>query len=140
MEESIFEYLERTRFVDYLLLWLAILGPMAVAGVAYLLRGKPVVEAHRHHWLLALAAAPALFGMWKAYNAIMDLYGLDSVFALAVNVCIFLAAALAFILLEKVGERFFCGSRRAPKAPAGSATPAEQAESGNAGGTDDQEG
>jgi hypothetical protein len=94
MEETFYEMLERTRAVDRLLFWLALLGPLVVAGLAAVLREHRAVTRFRHRWVLALLAAPALLMLWKAYNAVISHFGLDSVAGLMVNVAVFAAAAL----------------------------------------------
>ena len=102
MEETIFEMLERTRAVDRLLFWLAVLSPPVIAGLAAWLRYKPVVVKHRHRWVLACLTAPGLLVLWKVYNAVVDHFGLDSILGLFVNVGVFAAAALLFTGLRLV--------------------------------------
>jgi hypothetical protein len=94
MEETFYEMLERTGMVDRVLFWLALLGPLVVAGLVALLRERRVVTNFRHRWVLALLAAPALLMLWKAYNAVIAHFGLDSVAGLMVNIAVFAAAAL----------------------------------------------
>lgn len=102
MEESIFEIMERTRFVDRVLLWLAILGPFAVATLLFLFRNRPLFANNRHHWSLVFLAGPLLLVMWKVYNAVVDHYGLDSVFGLFVNALIFLFVGILLSVLNVV--------------------------------------
>ena len=117
MEESIYDWMERTRFVDLALMWCALLLPLAVAALAFALRGRPAVTRHRHHWVMALLAAPLLLLLWRIYNAIANHYGLDSVVGFAVNAAIF---ALAAVLLALAGHLLgaFLGSREGGPPPA----------------------
>ena len=97
MEETFFETLERTRIVDTLLLWAALLGPLVILGVAWALRKHEAVTAYRRRWALAAMAAPVVGLLWLIFNAVMDHYGLDSVFGFAVSAVIFLVAALLMV-------------------------------------------
>ena len=94
MEETFFEMLERTRAVDKLLFWLAVLTPPLIAGAAALLRQHKMVTKHRHRWVMACLAAPGLLVLWKMYNLVVERFGLDSVLGLFVNICVFAAAAM----------------------------------------------
>lgn len=141
MEETFFEYLERTALVDTALLWLALLAPPLLPALAWMLRATPLVRDHRHRWLMALMAAPLLAVLWRVYNAVTDHYGLDSIFGFGVNAVIFLvsAVALAFVadllegLLGPVGaqpaeEPAAPGAPdAAPPAPEAAAAPADEA-------------
>ncbi len=98
MEESLFDWLERTRTVDTVLLWLAFLVPPLVAGLAFALRNRPAVTNHRHRWALGVLASPAVLILWKVYNLVTDRYGVDSVFGFAVNALIFLVSAVVLAL------------------------------------------
>jgi hypothetical protein len=109
MDETIFDYLERTRLVDYVLAAAAIVGPVLQALLAALLRDRDIVKHHRHQWALGLLAFPTLFILWLVYNYIMDLYGLDSVFALLLNAGIFIGVALVYVLLERLLYQHFYG-------------------------------
>ena len=97
MEETFFETLERTRLVDTVLLWAALLGPLIVLGAAWALRKHEAVTAYRRRWALAAMAAPMVGLLWLIFNAVMDYYGLDSVFGFAVSAVIFLVAALMMV-------------------------------------------
>ena len=97
MEETFFETLERTRIVDTLLLWAALLGPLVILGAAWALRKHEAVTAYRRRWALAAMAAPMVGLLWLIFNAVMDHYGLDSVFGFAVSAVIFLLAALLMV-------------------------------------------
>jgi 4-amino-4-deoxy-L-arabinose transferase-like glycosyltransferase len=109
MEESIYDWMERTRFVDLLLMWCALLLPLAVAGLAFALRGRPAVTCHRHHWVMGLLAAPLLLLLWRVYNAIADHYGLDSVVGFAVNAAIFAVSAVLLALAGHLLGAFLGG-------------------------------
>lgn len=124
MEETFFEMLERTRAVDRLLFWLAVLSPLVVAGFAAWLRHRPMVTRHRHRWVLACLAAPALLVLWKVYNAVVDKYGLDSLFALFVNVGVFAAAAMLATGLRLVLRAVLSDIPRTEASAATSAQPA----------------
>jgi hypothetical protein len=117
MEESIYDWMERTRFVDLALMWGALVLPLAVAALAFALRGRPAVTRHRHHWVMGLLAAPLLLVLWRIYNAIANHYGLDSVVGFAVNAAIFAAAA---VLLALAGHLLgaFLGARGGVAPPA----------------------
>lgn len=94
MEETFYEMLERTRAVDRLLFWFAVVLPPAIAATAAMLRQSPIVDRHRHRWVLALLAAPGLLVLWKVYNAVTDHFGLETLMALFANIGVFAAAAL----------------------------------------------
>lgn len=94
MEETFFEFLERTRAVDHLLIWAAIITPLIIATIVALLRNSPIVADWKHRWVLAILSAPTLLLLWKIYNRITDYFGLDSVKGLLVNVAVFVMAAL----------------------------------------------
>ncbi|MGB9691148.1 MAG: hypothetical protein ACPL7D_03175 [Candidatus Sumerlaeaceae bacterium] len=98
IEDSIFEYLERTKAVDYTLGVLAIVGPLIVAAILRWGQGRAFVENHRPDWWLGLVAGPLVYVLWRVYNAIMDAFGLDSVYALVLNASIFLCVGLALAL------------------------------------------
>jgi hypothetical protein len=115
MEESIFEVMERTHAVDYLLLVLALIGPLLVATLLLVFRNRPIVQQNRHHWTLVFLAGPLLLLLWKIYNAIEDHYGLDSVFALLLNAMIFLATSLVLIALNLVLARVLKTDIRKPE-------------------------
>jgi hypothetical protein len=94
MNETFFEMLEHTRLVDRILFWVAVLLPVFLAGMAYLLRNENLVKRNRHRWVLAVLAGPAVLILWKIFNGIEDHFGLDSVKGLLLNVAVFAAAAL----------------------------------------------
>lgn len=125
MEETFFEYLERTALVDTALLWLALLAPPLVAALAWLLRATPLVRDHRHRWLMAMLAAPLLAVLWRVYNAVTDHYGLDSIFGFGVNAVIFLASAVALAFVADLLEGLLGpGGGDAPaEAPAAATAP-----------------
>lgn len=100
MEESFFEYLERTHAVDYTLAALAVLGPLAVALVVRWGRGRSFVERNRPDLWLWLIAGPLVYGLWNIYNAIMDAFGLDSLYALILNASIFVCVGLMLALVR----------------------------------------
>lgn len=54
-------------------------------------------------------AGPLLLGLWRAYNAIMGRYGLDSVKALLLNLGLFLAVGAAIGLAAGVALRRWSG-------------------------------
>lgn len=102
MDESVFEWMEQARVVDRVLLGAAVVLPLALAVAYRVLRNRPVVLRQRHRWAMGVLAAPALFVLWKVYNAICDQYGLDSVFGFFVNLAIF-----ALVTLVAAGLNFF---------------------------------
>jgi hypothetical protein len=93
--ETVFEWMERTRLVDMMILLMAVGGPLLVAGLAWLLRGKSIVENYRADWVLALISGPVVFLLWRGYNGIMDRFGLESIRAFGLAVLMFAAAAAA---------------------------------------------
>lgn len=99
MEETIFEYMERVRLVDRLLMALALLLPALIAAAAAAARTRPVVLRHPHRWAMGAVAGPAVLILWKTYNAVMDRCGLDSIRGLAINACIFLLAGVLMSFL-----------------------------------------
>ncbi len=109
MEETFFETLERTHFVDTLLLWAALLGPLLILGVAWALRKHETVTSYRRRWALAAMAAPVVWLLWLIFNAVMDHYGLDSVFGFAVSAVIFLVAALLMVAAADLLEGLLAG-------------------------------
>lgn len=121
MEETFFEMLERTKAVDYSLAALAILLPVAFAAVFFTMREKAFVRLNLHYWTLAGLAGPVLWIMWMVYNRIEDHYGLDSVFALLVNLVLFLIVAVLTAFASAALAKFL---RRYMSAPEG-ATPTE---------------
>jgi len=115
MEETFYEMLERTRLVDQGLFWLAVILPPVVALTAAALRARPSVERYRHRWVLAMLAAPGLLLLWKAYNAITDHFGLESVRGLLANVCLFAAAALVITALRLLLKALLSGPSMSPR-------------------------
>ena len=128
MEETFYEMLERTRMVDRVLFWLALLGPLVIAGLVALLRERRVVTRYRHRWVLALLAAPALLMLWKAYNAVIFHFGLDSVGGLMVNVAVFAAAALIAAACRIVLKVVFTSLAAAEQSRVLTGVPAKDAE------------
>jgi len=112
MNESIFESLEQSGLIDTLLIVAAIAIPVAIVILLRVFGTRSFVSHHRHHWALAFVAAPMLLLLWKAYNAVADRYGLDSVFGLFVNVTIFAVATVLMIVLDFVFFTLF-----SPKPP-----------------------
>lgn len=100
MEETFYEMLERTRAVDRVLFWLAILAPLLVAGTAAVLRDKPVLLRHRERWVLAILTFPGLLMLWKIYNQVVDAFGLESVLGLFINIGIFAIATFLVVALN----------------------------------------
>jgi hypothetical protein len=124
MEESIFEYLERTKAVDYALAAIAVLGPLLVAAVVMWGRRWRFVHERRPDWWLWLAAGPLLYLLWWVYNAIMDAYGLDNLYALILNAAIFVCVGLVLALARIWLWRLY-GSVPEPVAQAPAATDGE---------------
>jgi hypothetical protein len=89
MNESLFETLEQWRVVDRVLLWVALVVPLAAAAGYRALRERPIVRQWRHRWIMTCILAPMPFVMWKIYNAVADHYGLESVFGMLVNTLLF---------------------------------------------------
>ncbi len=100
MEESLFEYLERTRAVDLALGVLAVVGPLLVAALQKWGRSWRFVRRVGPDWWLWLAAGPLVYVLWYVYNAIMDTYGLDNLYALILNVAIFMCVGLGLALVR----------------------------------------
>lgn len=100
MQESVFEIMERTRFVDRLLAVVAVVVPFLIAFFVYLFRNRAFVANQRHHWTTAFFAAPAILLLWKLYNRITDRFGLDSVAGFFVNAALFLVVAVGFAVLN----------------------------------------
>lgn len=100
MEESIFDWMERTRFVDTLLLVLAFATPLLVAALFALFRRRPMIADHLNRWAIAFIAMPLVLLLWNIYNRIVDHYGLDSVFGLFVNAGVFAVAAVVLLALD----------------------------------------
>ena len=105
MEESIFEVMERTGFVDRAFSWLAILGPFLVATLLFAFRNRPFVALYRHHWVLVFISGPLVLLMWKIYNKILDHYGVDSVFGMFINALLFLGVGVALSFLDVYLDR-----------------------------------
>ena len=99
MEETIFEYMERVRLVDHVLMAAALLLPALIAAAVAVPRLRPVVLRHPHRWAMGAIAGPAILILWKTYNAVMDRCGLDSIRGLAINACIFLLAGVLMSFL-----------------------------------------
>lgn len=126
MNESIFETLEQWRVVDRVLLWVALVVPLAAAAGYRALRERPIVRQWRHRWIMTCLLAPMPFVMWKIYNAVADHYGLESVFGMLVNTLLF---GVVTVLLALVNFAVY-----AVLGP-DSATPAREGDSGLVGGS-----
>jgi hypothetical protein len=112
MEESIFEWMERTRFVDHALLVLAVAGPALVGALFFLFRRRTVVTSHAPAWAIAFIAAPVVLLLWNIYNRIADHYGIDSIFGIFVNTCVFLGAAVLLAVMHLLLGRTLPPARR----------------------------
>jgi len=112
-------YLLNPSTINWLGLAFAILTP--VVGIATL-----VLARQRRSWLQSLplfwiltATGPLILVLWFVYNAIEDALGLDSVFALLTNLCLFSLIGLglgAFVHYRTPGLRGE-SSRAEPKPP-----------------------
>lgn len=100
MEESLFEFLERTHLVDLVLLWCAVVLPPVVGIGFWLLRQKPFVRSHMRQAILGVLAPPVVLLLWKSYNGVMNHYGLDSVRGVVVSGVVFAVAAVAVAAAE----------------------------------------
>jgi hypothetical protein len=100
--ETLFEWLERTRWIDTLLLVLALVGPLVVSGLAWWCRGRPVVEHRRADWFLAVISCPLVFLLWRGYNGIMDRFGLETIWAFVLCVLLFGAVSAGVAGLLRV--------------------------------------
>lgn len=98
LEESFFEFLERTRAVDKVLAVLAIVGPIAVAILVKVGRRWAWVGDRRPDWGLWLVAGPLVLALWRVHNAILDAFGVDSLYGLVFDACIFVCVGLAVAL------------------------------------------
>ena len=56
----------------------------------------------RMFWILIGAIGPLVVALWFVYNSLMDHFGLDSVFALGINLVIFIAVGILIGLLLRV--------------------------------------
>ena len=99
MEETVYEWMERIRLVDRLLAAFAVLLPLVVGACWWAWGRRPVVARHRPLLAMLIATPPVLWGLWQTYSAIMNHYGLDSIFALVLNAAIFIAAGVAVACL-----------------------------------------
>lgn len=97
MQETFFEYLERTGLVGTVLLAIALLGPLLSAAAFFFLR-RSVIRRNRHNVVFAGLLGPAVLGLWLTYSAVTERYGLDSVAGLGVNAGIFAIAGLLLAL------------------------------------------
>jgi Fe2+ transport system protein B len=111
MEESIFEWMERTKFVDTLLLVLAFATPLAVAVLFALFRGRTFVADYLNRWAIAFVAMPLVLLLWHIFNRIVDHYGLDSVFGLFLNAGVFAVTAAILLVLDVVLVKLLYPSR-----------------------------
>jgi hypothetical protein len=92
MEETVYEWMERIGLVDHLLATIALVVPLAAGACWWTLRRRPFLARRRPELVMLIVAPPVLWVLWKVYNAVMDHYGLDSVFALFLNAVIFIGA------------------------------------------------
>ncbi len=101
------------RFILYLFIILALLTPAGVGVYFLLMRGKNLSPVMRL-WLIAVAiAGPLNLILWIVYNAIENVFGLDSVVALLINLALFLAVAvIAGIILSRLYIRFYLAASR----------------------------
>lgn len=119
MEDSFFEYLERTKAVDHALALLAIVGPLLVGAMVRWGRKWRFVQQVGPDWWLLLFAGPLAYVLWRVYNAIMDAFGLDSVDALVLNAAIFVCVGLALALARIwLWRNYVPAPAVAPEAPA----------------------
>lgn len=77
-------------FINFLFFVLAFLTPSIVVILVALLREKIWTGEARLWLVLGAAAGPLNLLLWSIYNAIENIYGLDSVRALVINVILFL--------------------------------------------------
>ena len=102
MEESNFEWMERTRLIDHVLLVVAVAGPVIVAALHIVLRKGVLRGSNPGLWVLGFVAGPILLLLWNVYNRVVDRYGIDSVFGLALNFAIFMGVAAVLIGLTLI--------------------------------------
>lgn len=121
MEETIFEFMERTRLVDRFLMVAAVLVPVLIAMAAAVPRLRGVVLGHPHRWAMGAIVGPVILILWKAYNAVMDHYGLDSIRGLAVNACVFLLTGVLMSFLYQC--LYLLCARRRPRETSRTAQP-----------------
>ncbi len=100
MYDSIFEDMERSGIVDHVLLVIGILVPLLLALDYRFRRHLHHTPRERRLRILIGVGAPAFYLLWLCYNAIVDYYGLSSVFGLVMNLILFLLFGGAFILLD----------------------------------------
>lgn len=107
--DSIFEAIERSRVIDRVLPWLAMLTTLTAAGAVALFHDKAFVQAHRRFWVWFALSAPLLLFAWKGFNGVLDRFGLDSVAGAIVAFGMMFAlgtvVVLADILLEHYLDR-----------------------------------
>ena len=77
-------------FINFLFFVLAFLTPSIVVILVALLREKIWTGEARLWLVLGAAAGPLNLLLWLIYNAIENIYGLDSVRALVINFILFL--------------------------------------------------
>jgi hypothetical protein len=95
MEETIFEAMERTGFVDRLLPALALFVPILVFTALKMFRTTEIVARRRPEFILIAVGMPILWILWRIYNAVADHYGTASVLGIFVNAIIILCASIA---------------------------------------------
>ena len=83
-------------------------GLTPVCALAAWGTSKPKIVAAmpnlRLFWLLA-ASGPLIWVLWRAYNAIENALGLDSILAMGINAALFLLIGTAVALWIKAGEK-----------------------------------
>jgi 4-amino-4-deoxy-L-arabinose transferase-like glycosyltransferase len=100
--ETLFEWMERIRLVDNLLLVVALFLPLLVAGLAWLWRGRGIVENHKPDWFLAVVAGPVVFLLWRGHSAIMDRFGVETLRAFFLSAFLILGVAAALTGLMRI--------------------------------------
>ena len=92
--------------VEILLAVLAGLTPVCALAAWGIAKPKiiAVMPNLRVFWLLG-ASGPLIWVLWRAYNAIEDTLGLDSILAMGINAALFLLAGTAIAFWIKAGEK-----------------------------------
>jgi hypothetical protein len=122
LEETLYEWLERTRLVDSLLLVFALAGPLTVAALAWAFQSKPFVLNHRANWVLALLSCPTVFLLWRGYNAITNHFGLETLKASFLSLMMFAATTAALAGLARMLDTTLKPPSIPPGASSGSST------------------
>ena len=107
MERSIFEVIEDSRVIDWLLFMMAFATPVAVALALYFGGSKHWIRLHRHQWVMAAVVSVLLFVLWKIHNAIIDHFGLDSVKGLLLSLSAFVIVAVLAAIIYHILHMFF---------------------------------